>query len=86
MKALLLPTKTYCLNGRLWLETDDGHFLGIGRLELLEQIATLGSISKAAQAKDMSYKGSAQKKGKYSTLSYKSVLITSRLGQSKTAV
>jgi len=61
MKVLLLPTKTYCLNGRLWLETDDGRFLGIGRLELLEQIAALGSISKAAQAMDMSYKGSAQK-------------------------
>ena len=56
MKALLLPTKTYCLNGRLWLETDEGRFLGIGRLELLEQIAALGSISKAAQAMSMSYK------------------------------
>ncbi|MBF9237025.1 LysR family transcriptional regulator [Hymenobacter sp. BT683] len=56
MKALLLPAKTYRLNGRLWLETDDGRFLGIGRLELLEQIAALGSISKAAQAMGMSYK------------------------------
>ena len=56
MKALLLPTKTYRLNGRLWLETDDDRFLGIGRLELLEQIAALGSISKAAQAMGMSYK------------------------------
>ncbi|WP_210521500.1 winged helix-turn-helix domain-containing protein [Hymenobacter terricola] len=56
MKALLLPTKTYRLNGRLWLETDEGRFLGIGRLELLEQIAALGSISKAAQAMGMSYK------------------------------
>jgi molybdate transport system regulatory protein len=56
MKALLLPTKTYRLNGRLWLETDDGRFLGIGRLELLVQIAALGSISKAAQAMGMSYK------------------------------
>ncbi|GAC1602360.1 MAG: winged helix-turn-helix domain-containing protein [Hymenobacter sp.] len=56
MKALLLPTKTYRLNGRLWLETDDGRFLGIGRLELLERIAALGSISKAAQAMGMSYK------------------------------
>jgi molybdate transport system regulatory protein len=56
MKTLLLPTKTYRLNGRLWLETDDGRFLGIGRLELLEQIAALGSISKAAQAMGMSYK------------------------------
>lgn len=56
MKALLLPSKTYRLNGRLWLETDDGRFLGIGRLELLEHIAALGSISKAAQAMGMSYK------------------------------
>jgi molybdate transport system regulatory protein len=56
MKTLLLPTKTYRLNGRLWLETEDGRFLGIGRQELLEQIAALGSISKAAQAMGMSYK------------------------------
>ncbi|MET4076460.1 LysR family transcriptional regulator [Hymenobacter sp. UYCo722] len=56
MKALLHPTKTYCINGRVWLETDEGRFLGIGRLELLEHIAELGSISKAAQAMGMSYK------------------------------
>lgn len=56
MKTLLLPTKTYRLNGRVWLETEDGRFLGIGRLELLEHIAALGSISKAAQAMGMSYK------------------------------
>ena len=56
MKTLLSPTKTYRLNGRLWLETEDGRFLGIGRLELLEHIAALGSISKAAQAMGMSYK------------------------------
>ena len=56
MKTLLQPTKTYHLNGRLWLETEEGRFLGIGRLELLERIAELGSISKAAQAMGMSYK------------------------------
>ena len=56
MKALLQPTQNYRLNGRLWLETDEGRFLGIGRLELLERIAELGSISKAAQAMGMSYK------------------------------
>ena len=56
MKTLLQPTKTYRLNGRLWLETEGGRFLGIGRLELLERIAELGSISKAAQAMGMSYK------------------------------
>ena len=56
MKTLLLPAKTYRLNGRLWLETEEGRFLGIGRLELLEHIAALGSISRAAQAMGMSYK------------------------------
>ena len=56
MKTLLQPTKNYRLNGRLWLETDEGRFLGIGRLELLERIAEVGSISKAAQAMSMSYK------------------------------
>lgn len=56
MKTLLQPAKTYRLNGRLWLETDEGRFLGIGRLELLERITELGSISKAAQAMGMSYK------------------------------
>ena len=56
MKTLLAPGKSYRLNGRLWFETDEGRFLGIGRLELLEHIATLGSISKAAQAMGMSYK------------------------------
>ena len=56
MKPLLRPTLSYRLNGRLWVETDDGRFLGIGRLELLERIAELGSISKAAQAMGMSYK------------------------------
>ena len=56
MKSLLVPTHSYRLNGRLWLETNDGRFLGIGRLELLERIAALGSISKAAQAMGMSYR------------------------------
>lgn len=56
MKPVLIPAKTYRLNGRLWLETDEGRFLGIGRLELLQHIAELGSISKAAQAMGMSYK------------------------------
>lgn len=56
MKDLLLETNTFRLNGRLWIEGQDDRFLGIGRLELLEKIGALGSISKAAQAMDMSYK------------------------------
>ncbi|TGE19005.1 LysR family transcriptional regulator [Hymenobacter elongatus] len=47
---------TFRLNGRLWLEGPTDRFMGIGRLELLEKIHRLGSISKAAQEMEMSYK------------------------------
>ena len=56
MKDLLRPDLNFRLNGRLWLEGPDDRFMGIGRLELLEKIQALGSISKAAKAMDMSYK------------------------------
>lgn len=56
MKDLLRPNLSFRLNGRLWVETDDDRFMGIGRLELLTQIQAQGSISKAAQQMGMSYK------------------------------
>lgn len=56
MKNLLRADLTFRLNGRLWVETNDDRFMGIGRLELLTQIEAQGSISKAAQAMGMSYK------------------------------
>lgn len=56
MKNLLRPEMTFRLSGRLWVETADDRFMGIGRLELLTQIQALGSISKAAQQMGMSYK------------------------------
>lgn len=55
MKELLRADLPFRLNGRLWIETDE-RFMGIGRLELLTHIQALGSISKAAQAMNMSYK------------------------------
>ena len=42
-------------NGRIWLETETGPVLGYGRIELLEKIIALGSISKAANEMKMSY-------------------------------
>lgn len=55
MKELLRDELTFRLNGRLWMEGNE-RFMGIGRLELLTHIQALGSISKAAQAMNMSYK------------------------------
>ncbi len=42
--------------GRIWLEGEHGTFIGYGRAVLLERIKEHGSISKAAQSMDMSYK------------------------------
>lgn len=43
-------------HGRVWLEGDQGTFIGFGRAVLLERIKDYGSISKAAKSMDMSYK------------------------------
>mgnify|MGYP000931706180 CR=1 FL=1 len=40
----------------LRVEFDDEHYIGPGRVRLLELIGELGSISRAAKAMDMSYK------------------------------
>ncbi|OON70122.1 winged helix-turn-helix domain-containing protein [Hymenobacter sp. CRA2] len=56
MKQLLPDPAQFRVNGRLWIEGPADRFLGIGRLELLQHIRTQGSISKAAQAMNMSYK------------------------------
>src|ERR1700709_345163 len=44
------------LNGRIWIETNNGRLLGIGRIELLERIKNSGSIRQAALQMKMSYK------------------------------
>lgn len=43
-------------NGRIWIETTEGPFLGYGRIELLEKIGELGSLKKAATAMKLSYR------------------------------
>lgn len=40
----------------LRIDFDDEHYIGHGRIELLELVETHGSIAKAAKAMDMSYK------------------------------
>jgi len=46
----------YRIKSRIWITTDDGTFLGDGRITLLKEIGEHGSISKAAKAMKMSYK------------------------------
>lgn len=46
----------YKVKSRVWILTEDGTFLGEGRIELLNKIDEFGSISKAAKSMKMSYK------------------------------
>jgi len=46
----------YKVKSRIWIETQDGMFLGYGHVKLLEAIISLGSLSKAAKSLNMSYK------------------------------
>ncbi len=44
------------VRGHVWIEGPEGTLLGIGRVELLEQIRICGSISAAAREMGMSYR------------------------------
>jgi len=44
------------LHGRIWIDGNEGTYLGYGRIVLLERIREYGSITKAAQSMEMSYR------------------------------
>ena len=46
----------YKIKTRIWLENNNGIFLGEGRIKLLKVIDEEGSLSKAAKKMNMSYK------------------------------
>jgi molybdate transport system regulatory protein len=43
-------------NGRIWIDTEKGPYLGYGRIELLEKVKQFGSIRQAALDMKMSYR------------------------------
>lgn len=49
-------SKKYSLCFRVWINEEHGHFMGIGRVMLLENIRETGSITNAAKAMKMSYR------------------------------
>jgi len=46
----------YKVKSRIWIETENGMFLGYGHVKLLKAIKETGSLSKAAKSLKMSYK------------------------------
>jgi molybdate transport system regulatory protein len=51
-----LAGKPYEVRGRIWLDGEEGTFLGHGRVVLMENIREHGSITKAAKSMGMSYR------------------------------
>ncbi|WP_178863929.1 winged helix-turn-helix domain-containing protein [Thiomicrorhabdus cannonii] len=53
-----LPGEPYSsrIRARFWITGERGGYVGIGRIELLENIVRYGSISRAAKEMGMSYK------------------------------
>lgn len=47
---------SYKVKSRIWIEGEDGMFLGNGRVRLLKAIDETGSLSKAAKTMKLSYK------------------------------
>ena len=46
----------YKVKGSIWVEKDDGAFIGAGRVKLLEGIKKYGSITVTAKSMKMSYR------------------------------
>ena len=49
-------SKKYSVGFRVWINEESGHFIGLGRVRLLEYIRETGSITKGAKAMKMSYR------------------------------
>ena len=51
-----VSAKKYSVGFRVWINEEEGHFIGLGRVRLLENIRETGSITKGAKAMKMSYR------------------------------
>jgi molybdate transport system regulatory protein len=78
MQNLLSNSKDIKVAGTIWIEQADGseRYLGKGRIQLMDLIIEHGSISKAAQAMNMSYKRAWDLITSINTQSDKPLVIT----------
>jgi len=56
MTPKLHASNEYKVNGRVWIDSGKGPFLGFGRVELLKKLKEYGSISKSAKSMNMAYR------------------------------
>ena len=70
----------YKVKGNIWIEGENGALMGIGRMNLLEQIAELGSITAAAKTMKMSYRQAWELIDSMNKQSKKPLVVTSAGG------
>ena len=69
------------LDSSIWIDKDEKGFLGKGRIELLKQIDTHGSLSRAAKAMKMSYKAAWDSLNEMKQLSDEELIISESGGK-----
>ena len=68
-------------DGRIWICTAEGRFIGKGRVELMEKIKQFGSIRQAAMAMEMSYRQAWQLIDDMNTKAKTPLVISTRGGK-----
>ena len=76
-----LKGRPYEVRGRIWLDGEDGTFIGHGRVVLMERIRELGSITKAAKSMNMSYRHAWRLIDSMNRQSHHPLVITSTGGR-----
>lgn len=73
--------KAFKISGRIWLTKDGENVLGSGKVQLLELIDDLGSLRKAAQHMNMSYRKAWYSVQKINTINDSPIVILRRGGK-----
>ncbi len=69
------------VEGKIWLNIGDETFLGKGKIELLEKIKEHGTLRKAAEAMDISYRQAFSHVKKINNLSDKPLIVLKHGGK-----
>ena len=72
---------TIKISGRIWLTKDNENILGSGKVQLLELIDKLGSLRKAAQHMNMSYRKAWYSIQKINTINDSPIVLLKRGGK-----
>ncbi len=73
--------KPFKLSGRIWLTKNNENVLGSGKVQLLEHIDDLGSLRKASQQMEMSYRKAWYSVQKINSIAEEPIVILKRGGK-----